>query len=394
MADQREREIVIRRTFTEEGTQQRYQLMELAQRFPDLIALGRGDPDLPTPEHIVSAADTAIDRGVDAVTDPGGLPELRQAISAKLIRENAVPVHPDDGVVVTTGAQEAMYLAVQALLRPGDEILVPDPRYTSYDVAIEMAGAKMVMVPTSLADGFQLHADAMERLITPRTRCILVISPSNPTAGVLSERSLREVCDLAIRHDLTLISDEIYEKLLYDDARHVSAGSLPGMAERTVTINGFSKTFCMTGWRLGYLAGPSRFMAEARQLKELMSVCAPTVSQWAGLAALSGPMDFLKEYLKIYSRRRKIVLSALDRLGFKYGRPMGAFYVFVDASSIGVRAFDLARRLLEEAHVLIFPGTGFGEEWSDYLRISWVQPEQEIGEAFDRIERALLTGRV
>ncbi|MGA8208258.1 MAG: pyridoxal phosphate-dependent aminotransferase, partial [Candidatus Dormiibacterota bacterium] len=366
MADQREREIVIRRTFTEEGTQQRYQLMELAQRFPDLIALGRGDPDLPTPEHIVSAADTAIDRGVDAVTDPGGLPELRQAISAKLIRENAVPVHPDDGVVVTTGAQEAMYLAVQALLRPGDEILVPDPRYTSYDVAIEMAGAKMVMVPTSLADGFQLHADAMERLITPRTRCILVISPSNPTAGVLSERSLREVCDLAIRHDLTLISDEIYEKLLYDDARHVSAGSLPGMAERTVTINGFSKTFCMTGWRLGYLAGPSRFMAEARQLKELMSVCAPTVSQWAGLAALSGPMDFLKEYLKIYSRRRKIVLSALDRLGFKYGRPMGAFYVFVDASSIGVRAFDLARRLLEEAHVLIFPGTGFGEEWSDY----------------------------
>ncbi|MGP8249898.1 MAG: pyridoxal phosphate-dependent aminotransferase [Candidatus Dormibacteria bacterium] len=393
MAESRPGPLTVRHTFAEEGTQQRYRLMEIAQGIPDVIALGRGDPDLPTPAHIVRAAKLAIDKGVDYVTDSRGLTELREAIADKLLRENQVKADPELGVVVTTGAQEAMYLAVQAVLQPGDEILVPDPRYTSYDVAIEMAGARMVMVPTSLEDGFQLHADAVEARITEKTRGLLLISPSNPTAGVLSEQSLRQVCAVAVKHDLMVISDEIYEKLLYENARHISPGSLPGMAERTVTLNGFSKTFCMTGWRLGYLAGPTAVMEEVARLKNLLSVCAPTVSQRAGVAALTGPMDFLSEYLDIYSRRREIVLSGLDRLGFKYGRPMGAFYVFVDASSIGMKAIDVSRLLLEEGHVLIFPGTGFGANWGDFLRISWVQPEEEVGEAIARIERTLRTHR-
>jgi aminotransferase len=363
--------------------------MEIAQGIPDVIALGRGDPDLPTPVHIVQAAKVAIDEGVDSVTESRGLPELRAAIADKLLSENQVKVDAERGVVVTTGGQEAMYLAVQALLKPGEEILVPDPRYSSYDVAIEMAGATMVMVPTSFEDGFQLHAEAVEERISQKTRCLLLISPSNPTAGVLSEQSLREVCAVAVKHDLMVISDEIYEKLLYDGARHVSPASLPGMADRTVTLNGFSKTFCMTGWRLGYLAGATAVMDDVASLKQLLSICAPTVSQRAGVAALTGPMDFLSEYLAIYSRRREIVLSGLDRLGFKYGMPMGAFYVFVDASSIGMKAIDLSRLLLEEGHVLIFPGTGFGANWGDFLRISWVQPEEEVGEAMARIERTL-----
>ncbi len=393
MADRQPGGPLVRHTFSEDGTQQRYRLMEIAQGIPDVIALGRGDPDLPTPGHIVDAAKAAMDVGVDTVSDPRGLPELRAAIAQKLWRENQVEADPEHGVVVTTGGQEAMYLAVQALLKPGDEILVPDPRYTSYDVSIEMAGARMVMVPTSLEDGFELHADAVEERITPRTRCLLLLSPSNPTAGVLSEQNLREVCAVAAKHDLTVISDEIYEKLLYDDARHVSPGSLPDMSQRTVTLNGFSKTFCMTGWRIGYLAGPRPVMERVASLKELLSVCAPVVSQRAGIAALSGPMDFLSEYLEIYRRRREIVLSGLDRLGFKYGKPMGAFYVFVDASSIGMSAMDLSRMLLEEGHVLIFPGTGFGANWSDFLRISWVQPEEEVGEAIARIERVLRARR-
>lgn len=392
MADQPQssaREIVIRRTFGEEGTQQRYSLMELAATLPDLIALGRGDPDLATPAHIVQSAKAAIDRGSDRVTDPAGLPELRRAIADKLRIENGVSANPDSEIVVTTGGQEAMYLAIQALLDPGDEILVPDPRYTSYDVAIEMAGAKMVMIPTSLDDGFQLHADDLERSITPRTRAVLLISPSNPTAGVISEENLRKVCDVVVRHDLTLVSDEIYEKLLYDGARHISPGSLPGMADRTVTINGFSKTFCMTGWRLGYLAGPRTVMAEVRRLKALLSTCAPAVSQWAGLAALTGPTDFMTANLEIYTRRRAVVLAGLQRLGFAYGPPLGGFYVFFNAASIGVSAMELSLRLLREGHVLIFPGTGFGENWSDYMRISWVQPDADIREAMSRIERVL-----
>jgi aminotransferase len=384
-------EIPIRRNFEEEGTQQRYRLMELSTTIPDLIALGRGDPDLPTPAYVVEGAKAAIDRGVDRVTDPAGLLELRQAIADKLKLDNGVKADPEDEIVVTTGGQEAMYLAVQALLGPGDEILVPDPRYTSYDVAIKMAGAKMVMVPTSLEDGFQLHADDLEGLITPRTRAVLLISPSNPTAGVISEQNLREVCDVVVRHNLTLISDEIYEKLLYEDARHTSPGSLSGMAERTVTLNGFSKTFCMTGWRIGYLAGPPAVMSKVRRLKALLSTCAPTVSQWAGVTALTGPTDFMQEYLEIYTRRRAIVLAGLRRLGFAYGPPMGGFYVFVNAASIGLSAMDLSLRLLQEGHVLIFPGTGFGENWSDYLRISWVQPEADVQEAIARVERVLGT---
>src|SRR6478672_10192273 len=260
----------------DEGTRQRYDLLERAESMTGVIALGRGDPDLPTPEHIVEAAKRAIDQGlVDRVSDAAGLPELRRAIAGKLLRENGVEVDQARGVVVTTGGQEGLFLLVQAILEPGDEILVPDPRYTSYDVAIQMAGAKMVSVPTEERDGFDLDPDEVERRITPRTRVLLLITPGNPTAGTITPPNLRRIAEIARKHDLLVISDEIYEKLLYDGAEHLSIGSLPGMADRTITLNGFSKTYCMTGWRVGYLAGPRSVMRRVRRLKELASSCAP-----------------------------------------------------------------------------------------------------------------------
>lgn len=371
------------------GTKVRYDLLDLAAEIDDVIALGRGDPDLPTPEHIVAAAKAAIDRGVDGVSDPAGLPELRAAVADKLRRENGVHVEGEDGVVVTTGGQEGLFLAVQALLQPGDEILVPDPRYTSYDIAIRMAGATMVSVPTREEDGFDLDPAAVERAITPRTKALLLISPGNPTAGTITPPNLRALAEVAQRHGLFVISDEIYEKLVYEPHEHLSIGSLPGMAERTVTVNGFSKTFCMTGWRIGWIAGPTEIMRRARRLKQLTSTCAPVVSQRAGIAALTGPMDAVEEYKRIYTRRRTIVLETLDRLGFTYGEPRGAFYVFLNASSIGVSAADLSLKLLREAHVLIFPGTGFGEQWGDYMRLAWLVPEEELTEAMRRIEGVL-----
>lgn len=378
-----------RERLKDEGTRQRYDLVEQAESMSDVILLGRGDPDLPTPPHIVEAAALAIENGVDQMSDVSGLPELRRAIARKLARENGVAVDPAAGVVVTTGGQEGLFLLVQAILEPGDEILVPDPRYTSYDVAIQMAGAKMVSVPTEERDGFDLDPDEVERRITPRTRVLLLITPGNPTAGTITPTNLLRIAEIARKHDLLVISDEIYEKLLYDGTEHLSIGSLPGMAERTITLNGFSKTYCMTGWRVGYLAGPPAVMRRVRRLKELASCCAPVVSQRAGIAALEGPQDAVEEYLQIYSGRRRVLLESLDRIGFTYGDPRGAFYIWVNASSVGMDSIDLTRKLLEEARVLIFPGTGFGEQWVDYMRVSYLAPEEELREAMSRLEACL-----
>ena len=369
-----------------EGTKQRYDLLERAETMTGVIALGRGDPDLPTPGHIIEAAKRAIDDGVDEDSDPGGLPELREAIRDKLERDNGVIVELD-GVVVTTGGQEGLFLLVQTILDPGDEIIVPDPRYTSYDVAIQMAGGVMVSVPTVEADGFDLHPQDVEKAITPKTKAILLVSPGNPTAGTITPTNLVGIAELARQHDLLVISDEIYEKLLYDGAEHLSIGSLPGMAERTITLNGFSKAYCMTGWRIGYLAGPPSIMRRVRDLKALCSAAAPIVSQRAGIAALTGPQDVVEEYRLIYEGRRRIMLDALDRMGFTYGEPRGAFYIWVNASSVGMDSIDLSYKLLEDANVLAFPGTGFGEQWVDYMRIAYLAPEDELTEALTRMER-------
>jgi len=374
---------------SDEGTRQRYDLMDLARRIPDVIELGRGDPDLSTPAPIIAAAKEAIDRGVEEVSGPAGLPELRAAIAEKLARENGVPVDPVDGVVVTTGGQEALFLLIRTILRPGDEILVPDPRYTSYDVAIQMAGGVMVSVPTHERDGFDLDPAEVARRITPRTRALLLITPGNPTAGTITPPNIRAIADLARRHDLLVISDEIYERFLYDGAEHLSIGSLPGMAERTITLNGFSKTYAMTGWRVGYAAGPRQITRALRRLKGLCSTCAPVVSQWAALAALRGSQAPVEEFRRIYERRRRLMLDGLNRMGFTYGEPRGAFYIFTNTSSTGLDSIDLSLKLLGEAHVLIFPGTGFGEQWVDYLRISLLQPEDVLSEAIARMEQCL-----
>lgn len=377
------------RQIDDSATALRYALMDEAKGMTDLISLGLGDPDLPTPPHIVQAAKDAIDAGLaDRAGDPVGLLELRTAVANKLWRENRVPVSPQD-VVISTGAQEGLFLAMLAMLAPGDEVLVPDPRYPSYDTAIRLAKGEIVSIPTSEADSFDLDPAAVQARITPRSRVLLLISPGNPSAGTISPDHIRELAEIARRHDLIVVSDEIYEKLLYDDTEHLSIGSLPGMAERTVTVNGFSKTYCMTGWRVGWVAGPPAIMREVARLKGLASQGAPLVSQYAGIAALEGPQDAVAEYLEIYARRRRIVLDTLDRVGFTYGQPRGGFYVFMNAGSIGIPAEELSRKLLTEAHVLIFPGTGFGAEWSQYMRLAWLAPEVEIAEAMARIERVL-----
>jgi aminotransferase len=365
-------------------------LMDLAQHLPDVISLGLGDPDFATPAHIVAAAKAAMADGrCDRYTHSAGLIELRRAIAAKLARDNGIIADPETEITVTTGGQEGLYAIVQALLNPGDEILVPDPRYSSYDAAIGRAGGVIVPVPTRQEDDFDLRPEEVARRITPRTKAILLVTPSNPTAAVISPAHLRAIAALAIAHDLVVISDEIYEQFVFDGAEHFSIGSLPAMRERTITLSGFSKTYAMTGWRLGYVVAPSALTRAIRALKESISIAAPAISQWAGVAALNGPQECVDLFRATYDARRRVLMPALDALGFTYGHPYGTFYIFANIAATGLPAFTLARKLLVEAHVLIFPGTGFGAAWGDYLRFSLLQPTPVLLDAVARLERVL-----
>lgn len=375
------------RSVAADGTALRYALMEMATG-SDVIALGRGDPDLAMPAHIAATVQQALRDGYSAPSPVAGLPELRQAIAQKLQRENGIPAQMEN-VIVTTGGQEAVFLLMQVLLNPGDEVLVPDPRYTSYDQAIESAGGRMVMIPTTHEDAFNLQPEAVEAAITPRTKALLIVTPSNPTGGIVTEERLRAIADIAIKHNLIIIADEIYEKFVYDGWQHFSIGSVPGMEERTITLNGFSKTYAMTGLRVGFVAAPQNFAQAMTRVKAVTTGPAATVSQQAGLAALLGPVEPLHEFQRIYGERRQAMMAGLTAMDLDFSDPRGAFFLWTNSSSTGIHATELSYLLLKEGRVLIFPGTGFGENWGGYLRISLLQSTELIHEALGRMQAVI-----
>jgi aminotransferase len=372
------------RAVASDGTQLRYALMELSTQYKDAIQLGRGDPDLATPAHIIAAAQDAVRNGKTGLTPIAGLPELREALAGKFQRENGLSVDAEN-IMMTTGGQEGLFLLMQALLDPGDEVLVPDPRYTSYDEAIESAGGKMVMIPTDHADAYNLRLEAVEAAITPKTKALLIVTPSNPTGGIVTEERLRAIAEIAIKHNLIVISDEIYEKFVYDHWQHFSIGSLPGMEERTITLNGFSKTYAMTGFRAGFVAAPKDFIRAMAKIKAVTTGPVAAVSQWAGLAALNGPTEPLQEFKRIYAERRQVMMDGLRTLNLDFSEPRGAFFLWTDTSSTGIHATELSYLLLKEGRVLIFPGTRFGEQWGGFLRISILQSTELLKEALARL---------
>ena len=381
------------RAVASNGTQLRYALMELAAQQKDTIALGRGDPDLDTPQHIILAAQEAIRRNQTAPTPVAGMPELRSAIAEKLRRENGLSVGPEN-VIVTTGGQEGLFLIMQALLDPGDEVLVPDPRYTSYDEAIETSGGKIVMIPTDHNDAFNLPIESVEQAITPKTKALLIVTPSNPTGGIITEERARAIAEIAIKHNLIVISDEIYEKFLYDGWKHFSIGSVPGMEERTITLNGFSKTYAMTGFRVGFVAAPVDFIEAMTKVKAFTTGPAATISQQAGLAALTGPQEPIQEFLRIYTERRQLMMNGLRDMGLDFSDPRGGFFLWTISSSTGINATELSYLMLKEGRVLIFPGTGFGDKWDGYLRITLLQSMDELQEALRRMKPVIERYRV
>lgn len=363
----------------------RTKMLDIAAGLKDVIALGRGDPDLDTPEHIIAAGQKALGEGGTHYTHPQGIPQLREAIAAS-IKANGGGDYTAEEVVVTAGAQESMFVAMLALIDPGDEVIIPSPGYGTYHQAVELASGTVLAVPTFEKDGFALTAEAVAKALTPKTRMLCLINPSNPTGMVIPPSEIEKLAALAVKHDLIVISDEIYGRLVYDNARVQPVAALPGMKERTITIDGFSKAYAMTGWRIGYFAAPRHFTKPMAEIHHGLAICAPAVSQHAALAALTNSQDCVEEMRREYDKRRRVMMSGLDRMGLSYPKPNGAFYVYANVSSTGASASDFCLRLLQDGKVMMFPGLLFGDHCDDYVRISLLQPVPKIEEALRRME--------
>jgi aspartate aminotransferase len=359
---------------------------ELQAKGETVLSLSVGEPDFPTPAHIVEAAKKALDEGYTKYTPSLGFRDLREAIADKSRTENRIPATADTVLVAPT--KHTLFMTCMALLEAGDEALIPDPGWVSYAPMVRLAGATPVPVRAADDDGFVLRPETLAAAITRRTRLLMLNSPSNPAGSVTDRATLRGLADLAIDHDLVVVSDEIYEKILYD-GEHVSPASLDGMADRTVTVNGFSKTYAMTGWRLGWLVAPKPLFAQIAKVQEHTITCATAFAQRAGLAALRGPREPLDAMVREFRARRDIVLSELAKSArLSTFRPAGAFYAFPRIDGARDDA-ALAERLLREAKVAVTPGSAFGAAGAGHLRLSFAASRATIVEGVRRIRDVL-----
>jgi len=355
----------------------------------DILHFEIGQPDFPPPAHATLAGMRAIANGLTRYTPPGGIPELRSAIAADSGKRRGLKFSPQQ-VVVSPGLKPNLFFAMLALLEPGDEVIYPDPGYPSYAALPGLAGGIGIPVPVLEERSFSFDLDAFDRLITPRTRVILLNSPANPTGGVMSRSDLEHIAKQAIAHDCYILSDEIYCRLAYDGLEVPSIASLPGMAERTVICDGFSKTYAMTGWRLGYAILPPA-LAERVEV-QLMHVigCAAQATQLAALAALTGPQEEVDAHVADYQRRRDLLVEGLNQIpGLRCQKPQGAFYVFPNIRSFGLTSDQMADYLLEKASVAVLAGNGFGANGEGYIRLSYCTSEENIKKGIDRIAHAL-----
>jgi len=365
-------------------------MIELSAGMKNVIHLEQGEPDFTTPEHILNAAIEAIRGGCTHYTAMDGTMELREAIAKKLEEDNGIDFDPQTEVTVTSGSQEAMLIAAQSFLNRGDEALILDPYYPACHEDTLLAEAKPVPVPLDEKKGYSVETEALENKITEKTRMIWLCNPSNPTGHVFSKEDLEVIAEVAKRHDLIVFADEVYEKIVYDGVRHVSIGSLPSMDDRTVTVNGFSKAYAMTGWRIGYVAAEKKLSTTLRKLHYYATLCPNAISQKAAFAALTGPQGCVKEMVTEYNRRREVVLHELDRIAsLFYTIPKGAFYVFPDFSSFEKSDEIFAAFLLKEAGVVTAPGSGFGKTGEGHLRISYSISHEQVKEGMDRIKKCL-----
>jgi aminotransferase len=358
---------------------------EIVQSMKEVISLGIGEPDFVTPWHIREAAVYSLEKGKTGYTSNLGSPRLRRSIAAYVEKHFSVGYNPHDEIIVTVGVSEAIDLALRALLNPGDEVLYHEPCYVSYSPSIQLAGGIPVAVATRAEDEFSLKVGDLEKAVTRKTRVLMLNFPTNPTGAVMPLEELKKIAAFAVKHDLVVLTDEIYSELTYDEVPHHSIAALPGMKERTLFLHGFSKAFAMTGWRIGYACGPSDIIEAMMKIHQYSILCAPIMGQEAAIEALERGARSVERMKEEYRLRRNFIVSSLNEAGIPCHLPKGAFYVFPDIRGTGLSSKEFSLKLLDAKKVAVVPGTAFGPSGEGYVRCSYATAMDQIKQACERI---------
>jgi len=365
-------------------------LFSVAQGVPSVVNLAIGEPDFTPPAHVINAAKQALSEGKTHYAPSAGIPRLCEAIAEKSKNDHNLEYDPNNEVLITIGATEAVFLALKAITSPGDDVLLLDPSFICYEPDVFLTGGKPVHVPMRKRDGFNLDVEAVMSHITKRSRVIIINSPNNPTGAVFSHDDLLKLSRLAVERDLVVISDEVYEKIAYNNAKHFCLATFPGMRERTVVVNSFSKTYAMTGFRVGYALGPPELIAPMLKVHQYSVACVDRIAQYAAIAALGGSQDFVRTMVTEFARRRKLMYARINEIeGLECALPKGAFYVFADIHRLKKNSIDFSNCLLDDGRVAVVPGCAFGKAGEGYVRLSYATAYGKIEEAMDRIERVV-----
>ena len=359
---------------------------DLLSTMDDAISLGVGEPDFVTPWHISEAGISGIEKGYTMYTSNWGMPELRQELARNLSARCGVEYDPDRELLITVGVSEGLDLAMRAVLNPKDEVISPEPTYVSYESCTVLAEGVFVPVSTTVENQFRVKAADIEERVTSRTKAILLGYPNNPTGAVMERADLEEIADVARRHDLLVISDEIYDQLVYG-IKHTCFASLPGMKERTIFLGGFSKAYAMTGWRIGYVAAPAEIIEAMTKIHQYTIMCVPIMAQMAAIEALKSGEAAVREMVADYDRRRRVMVKGLNAIGLSCFEPKGAFYAFPSVKVTGLSSQDFAERLLLEERVAVIPGSAFGDSGEGYVRCCYATALDDIREALRRMRR-------
>ncbi|MCL2082232.1 MAG: aminotransferase class I/II-fold pyridoxal phosphate-dependent enzyme [Oscillospiraceae bacterium] len=364
---------------------------DIASEMEDVVSLGVGEPDFTTPWHIREEAIFSLENRRTMYTSNSGMPELRDEISRYMSAKYSLSYNPDRQIVVTVGASEGIDIALRAIVEPGDEVLVVEPCFVSYKPCVIMAGGVPVSVPSSAENSFRVTAGDIEKRLTPKTKAILISYPSNPTGAILEGRDLEEIASLLRDRALVVISDEIYAELTYGDAVHTSIASFPGLSEKTIVLNGFSKAFAMTGWRLGYACGPVSLIEAMTKIHQYVLMCAPTIAQYAGIEALRNGATRVDHMRREYNSRRRFMLNELRKMKIDCFEAKGAFYLFPSISRFGLSSEDFCTRLLREQQLAVVPGTAFGDCGEGHVRCSYAYSIDNIKQALSRLREFIKT---
>ena len=358
---------------------------DIVSEMPDAISLGVGEPDFATPWHIREEGIYSLEKSRTFYTSNAGLKDLKREICRYLERRCQVSYHYEDEIIVTVGGSEAIDLALRALLNPGEEVLLPQPSYVSYEPCTILADGVPVIIELKEENQFRLTAQEVEEAITPKTKVLILPFPNNPTGAIMDRKSLEAVAEVVKKHDLFVITDEIYSELTYGEEEHVTIASLPGMRERTILINGFSKAYAMTGWRLGYAAAPGKIMEQMVKIHQFAIMCAPTTSQYAAIEAMKNGDEDVARMREAYDQRRRFLLHELKSMNLQCFEPLGAFYVFPNISRFGMTSEEFATRLLKEEKVAVVPGSAFGDGGEGFIRISYAYSLESLKKALARV---------